>query len=118
MSELTAVKKALESSDVPTCLLSDSSDEAASGVRLGTMHRAKGLEFKSVLVLDCGKGAVPNSYVLKQSDDPKDREDATARERRLLYVSMTRARDDLAITWSGDPSPFLEELIQKKEVEA
>ncbi len=115
---LESVKQALEASDVPTCLLSDSSDESRSGVRLGTMHRAKGLEFKSVLVLDCGRGAMPNSYVLKQSDDPQDRAAATARERRLLYVSMTRARDDLAITWRGDPSPFLEELLKEKEVEA
>ena len=37
--------------------------------------------------------------------------DAEDRERRLLYVAMTRARDELAISWVGTPSPFLTGLL-------
>jgi superfamily I DNA/RNA helicase len=88
------------------------SDGVSSGVQVGTMHRAKGLEFKAVLVLDCSEGVVPHSAAIKNKDDPQDRESAIARERQLLYVAMTRARDELAVTWSGSPSPFISKLVE------
>ena len=71
------------------------------------MHRAKGLEFKVVFVADCSSEELPLRSNLDRLADPQDREDALACERRLLYVSLTRARDELFVTWVGDPSPFL-----------
>jgi superfamily I DNA/RNA helicase len=94
------------------CLLQDQGDTPERhGVQLGTMHRAKGLEFKAVLVMGCGARYLPNYQATHASDDPQDREDAVARERRLLYVAMTRARDRLAVTWAGKPSPFLAQFV-------
>jgi superfamily I DNA/RNA helicase len=49
--------------------------------------------------------------VLRRFDDPADREAARAQERSLLYVSMTRARDEAYVTWTGRPSPFLKDLL-------
>lgn len=49
---------------------------------------------------------MPADYVLKGLADA-DRIDALARERSLLYVAMTRARDELVITTSGSPSSLL-----------
>lgn len=71
-----------------------------------TMHRAKGMEFACVLLVGVNAGLVPADYVLKGLND-SDRVDALARERSLLYVAMTRARDELVITTSATPSTML-----------
>ncbi len=86
-------------------------DETRKGVGVGTLHKAKGLEFKVVIVFDVSRGAVPSAGALRGLDDPLDREEAEKRERRLLYVAMTRARDELHVTWMKKPSPFLESLL-------
>ncbi|MDU0348046.1 UvrD-helicase domain-containing protein, partial [Actinomyces sp. MRS3W] len=72
-----------------------------------TMHRAKGLEFRKVLLFDVSVDAIPRSLRDQQYSDA-DRDDALLRERSLLYVAATRARDQLAISWSGEASPLLE----------
>lgn len=99
--------EALAESDLAWRLLSDNEPGATGAIQLGTMHRAKGLEFKAVLVIGCGEKELPNPAVLRGLEDPQDREAANARERQLLYVAMTRARDELMLTWTGRPSRFL-----------
>ena len=71
-----------------------------------TMHRAKGLEFRKVLLFDVSKNAIPRPLRDQQYSDA-DRDDALLRERSLLYVAATRARDQLAISWSGEASPLI-----------
>jgi superfamily I DNA/RNA helicase len=95
--------------------LSDKADVQNGELSLGTMHRAKGLEFKAVLVMGCSDSAIPSPVVLRAADDPLDKEVAEAMEKHLLYVAMTRARDELAVTWFGAPSRFLEPLLNGKE---
>lgn len=71
-----------------------------------TMHRAKGTEFARVLLFGIKEGAIPQS--MKEYDTSEvDRDDAMLRERSLLYVAATRARDVLAVSWSGEASEFL-----------
>ncbi len=91
--------------------LKDQGGASQPGIHLGTMHRAKGLEFKAVLAVSCSAGVIPNPRTLSRYGDPVDRDDAEARERHLLYVVMTRARDELMVTWVGRPSPLLEEVL-------
>ena len=74
-----------------------------------TMHRAKGLEFRKVLLFDVSRNAIPRSLRDQQYSDA-DRDDALLRERSLLYVAATRARDQLAISWSGEASPLITAL--------
>ena len=74
-----------------------------------TMHRAKGLEFRKVLLFDVSKNAIPRPLRDQQYSDA-DRDDALLRERSLLYVAATRARDQLAISWSGEASPLITTL--------
>ena len=105
---------ALEDADVSWRRLSDKEGAHAGEVQVGTMHRAKGLEFKAVLVLGCSDSEVPSPVAIRGVDDPQDRETAEARERQLLYVAMTRARDELAVSWTGRPSRFLEPLIESE----
>lgn len=72
-----------------------------------TMHRAKGLEFRKVLLFDVSEASIPRALRDQQYSDA-DYADALLRERSLLYVAATRARDQLAISWSGQASPLLE----------
>jgi len=109
-ASVKALATALESARMCVRLLEEGG-AAADGIQLGTMHRAKGLEFKAVLVLDASDGCLPSKGALRASDDPADREAALERERQLLYVAMTRARDLLRVTWSSTPSPFLRPLL-------
>ena len=75
-----------------------------------TMHRAKGLEFRKVLLFDVSKNAIPRPLRDQQYSDA-DGDDALLRERSLLYVAATRARDQLAISWSGEASPLITALV-------
>ena len=75
-----------------------------------TMHRAKGLEFRKVLLFDVSKNAIPRPLRDQQYSEA-DRDDALLRERSLLYVAATRARDQLAISWSGKASPLITALV-------
>jgi hypothetical protein len=79
---------------------------AVPAVCVTTMHRAKWLEFKAVFVVDAADDLVPSPSALR-AVDREDREDLLSHERNLLYVSLTRARDQLCLTWSGRPSRFL-----------
>jgi superfamily I DNA/RNA helicase len=74
-----------------------------------TMHRAKGTEFSDVLLFGVGASSLPNPSVLNGLSE-SDRDDALLRERSLLYVAATRARDQLACTWSGARSPLLPQM--------
>ena len=71
-----------------------------------TMHRAKGTEFSKVLLFGIDQGAIPRP--LRDEQYAEDAwADALLRERSLLYVAATRARDELALSWSGYPSQLL-----------
>ena len=78
------------------------------GVRCYTMHSAKGLEADDVYILDCDEGIFPNAKVLKDKTTNGCLYDAACdirAERNLLYVAVTRAKENVYITYSGtEPS--------------
>lgn len=72
------------------------------------MHAMKGLEFRCVAVLGVTSGAVPfTREVTPPSVDALQYESDLLRERCLLFVACTRAREALAVSWSGTVSPFV-----------
>ena len=72
------------------------------------MHGMKGLEFQAVAVIGVADGAVPAPSALTDpGDDPLAHAQDLQRERCLLFVALTRARDHLYISYCGTPSPFL-----------
>lgn len=71
-----------------------------------TMHRAKGMEFSRVILFAVNEGLLPLGYEVANLPD-SEAQDALLRERSLLYVAATRARDELVVSWSGTPSSLL-----------
>ena len=84
-------------------------DSTAPGIRLATMHRIKGLEFKSVFIVGANAGTLP--LVEKDaSDDPAEIRQRDLQERALFYVAASRARDALFVSGWGRPGVFLTSL--------
>ena len=78
------------------------------GVRSGTMHVMKGLEFQAVAVIGVEQGLVPEpAAVTPEGEDPVAHAQDLQRERCVLFVACTRARDHLYVSGTGEPSPFL-----------
>ena len=90
--------------------LVDNSTGALNRVTLGTMHGAKGLEFRAVAVIACDDEILPLQSRIENIADQGDLEDTYSTERHLLYVACTRARDDLLVTGVGPASEFLDDL--------
>lgn len=101
------VRRALESVGVQVCELPTDLPKA-EGIRLGTMHRMKGLEFERLAIVDVDDRTVPMPAALtSHGEDPEQSKADMQRELCLLYVAATRARDELWIGWAGKPSRFL-----------
>ena len=77
--------------------------ETANGVYAGTYHAAKGLEFDVVLLPFCGADRMP----FPDTVDAFGEQEAASRESRLLYVAVTRARDELVISYTGELTSLL-----------
>ena len=78
----------------------------ADCVTLMTLHGSKGLEFPVVLLYGAEKGMIPLDYGKENTDFEE--------ERRLFYVGMTRAKEELILSASGEESPFLEKLSEEE----
>ncbi|MDQ3030944.1 MAG: AAA family ATPase [Myxococcota bacterium] len=104
---------ALERAGIDSVLL-DRNEVLHDGVRLATMHRIKGLEFGIVILADASKGEIPLSTPELSSDDPIVSAQALLRERSLLYVAASRARDELYVFASGALSPLVSVFASKQ----
>ncbi|BBZ03830.1 DNA helicase [Mycolicibacterium chitae] len=71
-----------------------------------TMHRAKGMEFSRVVLVGADEKHVPLPASVRNVPE-EERAEALLRERSLLYVASSRARDALVVTWSGKKSQLL-----------
>jgi superfamily I DNA/RNA helicase len=83
-------------------------DNQPQGVSLATMHRVKGLEFPVMILAGINEDIVPLK-VKGITSDPAALKEHLSRERSLLFVAATRARDVLILTSYGNPSRFIQE---------
>ena len=93
--------------------------DKSEAITLSSVHQAKGLEWRAVFVIWLTDGMFPNSRVIEEDDDE---ESGLEEERRLFYVAVTRAKDELYLIYpyiwpssrTGDvmqrPSRFLEDF--------
>ena len=81
-------------------------DRSLEGIRVATMHRVKGLEFKYVFVVAVNQSIVPLKSAISKTDPVSEAESITA-EKCLLYVALTRAQKGAYVTSYGRESEFL-----------
>lgn len=85
-------------------------DDGTEGLAIGTMHLAKGLEFRAVVVMACDDEVIPLQERIESVGDTRDLEEVYNTERNLLYVACTRARDHLLVTAVDPASEYLEDF--------
>lgn len=78
-----------------------------------TMHASKGLEYDTVYLLDVVDGILPEKVLTSMNTASKEEIGAYEEERRLFYVGVTRAKNQLNIFATGKPSRFCNELLEK-----
>lgn len=105
-AEQDRARLALQQEGIAVELLQKDGAGNPVAVKIASMHRAKGTEFSRVIVIGAEAGVVPLDWVFENL--PESEVGAVrGRERSLFYVACSRARDELVVTWSGAPSPFL-----------
>jgi superfamily I DNA/RNA helicase len=108
--EFRRARNAVKRAGAHVIELTDRIEVTLGKVAIGTMHLAKGLEFRAVAVMACDDGVVPLQERIEAVADEADLEDVYNTERHLLYVACTRARDHLLVTGVRPGSEFLEDL--------
>nr|WP_051042592.1 UvrD-helicase domain-containing protein [Actinoplanes missouriensis] len=103
-----AVAARLQQDGVPVTEIGPDGPKGAGGVHIGTMHRFKGLEYQRMIIAGVSHDLIPRGMIDRyETVDPKRYQRERQRDRSLLFVAATRARDELAVFWHGTPSPFL-----------
>lgn len=83
-------------------------DRAKEGVRIATMHRIKGLEFRCVMMAGINQGVVPLRLAMQASQDVVEQRLTDINERALFHVAATRAVRYLYISSHGTPSEYVQ----------
>jgi hypothetical protein len=109
-AELSRARAAVEAAGMPYRILDEYVETSSGHASVSTMHLAKGLEFRSVVVMACDDEVIPSQLRIEEVSDEADLEEVYNTERHLLYVACTRARDHLLVTSVGPPSEFLDDL--------
>ncbi|HLG69783.1 MAG TPA: UvrD-helicase domain-containing protein [Chloroflexota bacterium] len=108
--ELHRAKSAVNGAGVVYTVLDEKVETRSGHVSIGTMHLAKGLEFRTVAVMACDDDVIPLQERIETVFDDADLEDVYNTERQLLYVACTRARDHLLVSATAPASEFLDDL--------
>ena len=108
-----SIKRLLDQNGIPASKLATYDGTPTPEVKVGTYARSKGLEFKVVLLPRVKGGTVPKGQTANQSDE------AYAEQRELevnqFFVAMTRARDQLIVSFGDQPSEVLVGVINEFE---
>jgi superfamily I DNA/RNA helicase len=109
-NEIPRAQRAVQKANTPSNVLDDHIETTNGHVSIGTMHLAKGLEFRCVAVMACDEEILPLQERIATVGDNADLQEIHDTERHLLYVACTRARDHLLITGLEPGSEFLDDL--------
>lgn len=108
-AELERARGAVTQSGLPFQVL-DERMESSGKLSISTMHLAKGLEFRAVVVMACDDEVVPLQARISALTDEAELEEVYSTERHLLYVACTRARDQLLVSGVQPVSEFLDDM--------
>jgi len=109
-AQVPRADSAIEAAGLSGRELDDRVDIRAGSVSIGTMHLAKGLEFRAVAVMACDDEVLPLQARIEDVGDDGDLQEVYDTERQLLYVACTRARDRLFVSGVEPASEFLGDL--------
>lgn len=111
-NQLSEIKNYLEKNNIPYKELTNNEelDFNDNCIKLMTMHSIKGLEFKVVIIAGLNEKYIPLKTVANEFEDSDIVE---SRDRKLLYVGMTRATEQLYLTSDGTPSKFIKDISYK-----
>jgi hypothetical protein len=108
--ELPRARAAAARAGVETTQLTGQSEGETGRIAIGTMHFAKGLEFRAVAVMACDEAVIPAQSRISDVSDEMELDEVYSTERQLLYVAATRARDRLMISGVAPGSEFLADM--------
>jgi UvrD-like helicase C-terminal domain/AAA domain len=111
-AELKRARAAVKAAGARAVELNDKVEVEIGAVAISTMHFAKGLEFRSVVVMACDDDIIPQSDRIEAVADDADLEEVYNTERHLLYVACTRARDCLLVTGVSPVSEFVDDFLK------
>lgn len=109
-AQMERARRAVKESNLGFKVLDEHAETTGDQVSVGTMHMAKGMEFRAVAVMACEDEVIPSQERIETVADDSDLEEVYDTERHLLYVACTRARDYLLVTSGDAPSEFLDDL--------
>lgn len=111
-NQLNEIKDYLEKNNIPYRELksNEEMDFKENSIKLLTMHSIKGLEFKVVMIAGLNNNCIPLKSVANEFED---NDMVESRDRKLLYVGMTRATEQLFLTSDGTPSKFIKDIDYK-----
>ena len=110
LDQIGRAVQATEALNIPYVVLDDDVEATKGRLSIGTMHLAKGLEYRAVVVMACNSEVIPLESRVESIADEADLEEVYNTERNLLYVACTRARDHLLVTGVEPASEFLDDL--------
>ena len=110
LDQIDRAVQAVKRSNRPYAVLDDEMEAAEDRLAIGTMHLAKGLEYRAVVVMACDSEAIPLQSRVESIADEADLEEVYNTERNLLYVACTRARDHLLVSGVEPVSEFLDDF--------
>ncbi|MCI0537160.1 MAG: hypothetical protein L0Z50_18235 [Verrucomicrobiales bacterium] len=109
-AELDRARAAIKEAAIPYKILDEHVETTSGTLSISTMHLAKGLEFRAVVVMACDDEIIPLQQRIETVGDDADLQEVYDTERHLLYVACTRARDHLLVTSVAPASEFLDDL--------
>ena len=109
-AELDRARAAVKDTGIPFKILDEHVETTSGYLSISTMHLAKGLEFRAVVVMACDDEIIPLQERIETVGDDADLQEVYDTERHLLYVACTRARDYLLVTSVAPASEFLDDL--------
>jgi len=115
-NELSRARSVVKKAGYSPLELSDRVEDRNGRISIGTMHLAKGLEFKAVAVMACDDDILPLQERVETVADETELDEVYETERHLFYVACTRARDRLIVTGVEPASEFFEDMFVKMEV--
>ena len=109
-AQLARAQAAVKEAVLRSKVLDEHVETTTGHVSISTMHLAKGLEFRAVVVMACDDEVIPLQERIETVGDDADLQEVYDTERHLLYVACTRARDYLLVTSVEPASEFLDDL--------